>query len=100
MGLEQGPPRQMARRSPSPTRVSGALWGTLRAFGPLGALSEHFRALHGLCLRLLMTKMRFMATFRVPWPALHAEMLPFLAGTGWEALGSFGLGKVFKILGF
>ena len=35
-----------------------------------------------------MTKMRFMATFRVPWPALHWEVLPFLAGSGVEALGS------------
>ena len=35
-----------------------------------------------------MTKMRFMATFRVPWPALHAEMVPFLAGNALEVAGS------------
>eukprot|EP00439_Symbiodinium_sp_Y106_P082264 s402_g21.t1 len=41
----------------------------------------------GMNAALLMTKMRFMATFRVPWPALHWETLPFLAGSGVEALG-------------
>lgn len=41
----------------------------------------------GMNAALLMTKMRFMATFRVPWPALHWEVLPFLAGSGVEALG-------------
>eukprot|EP00434_Breviolum_minutum_P027934 symbB.v1.2.024715.t1/scaffold2360.1/size81400/2 len=32
----------------------------------------------GMHAALLMTKMRFMATFRVPWPFLHLEMLPLL----------------------
>ncbi|CAJ1426079.1 unnamed protein product [Effrenium voratum] len=32
----------------------------------------------GLGAALLMTKMRFMATFHVPWPLLQMEMLPML----------------------
>lgn len=41
----------------------------------------------GMNAALLMTKMRFMATFRVPWPLLHLEMVPLLLTAAMDAGG-------------
>jgi len=54
----------------------------LRAERPLLAFT-----VVGMHAALLMTKMRFMATFRVSWPLVHPEMAPFVLGSLVNALG-------------